>query len=163
MWMYWSNESALLTKKRRDFMNWLKRGKRVLTSHTKKMFLQKRLLKNGRKQSRVVLRNFAKFTGKHLCLKTRLCYRCFPVNFAKFRRTHYLTEHLHWPLLNGWKKSVSWEEWKKNVRSQKWNWRWRRWKRRRIYKNSQRRCSIKKVFIKNYQYLQKNTCAGVSF
>ena len=132
-------------------------------SHTKKMFLQKRILKNGRKQSRVVLRNFAKFTGKHLCLKTRLCYRCFPVNFAKFRRTHYLTEHLHWPLLNGWKKSVSWEEWKKNVRSQKWNWRWRRWKRRRIYKNSQRRCSIKKVFIKNYQYLQKNTCAGVSF
>ena len=47
-----------------------------------------------------VLRNFAKFTGKHLCqslffnkvaglrpatlLKKRLWHRCFPVNFAKF-------------------------------------------------------------------------------
>ena len=51
-----------------------------------------------------VLRNFAKFTGKHLCqglflnrvaglspatlLKQRLCHRCFPVNFAKFLRTN---------------------------------------------------------------------------
>ena len=50
-----------------------------------------------------VLRNFAKFTGKHLCqslflnkvagltpatlLKKRLWHRCFPVNFAKFLRT----------------------------------------------------------------------------
>ena len=49
-----------------------------------------------------VLRNFAKFTGKHLCqslffnkvaglrpatlLKRRLWHRCFPVNFAKFLR-----------------------------------------------------------------------------
>ena len=47
-----------------------------------------------------VLRNFAKFTGKHLCqslffnkvagmrtatlLKKRLWHRCFPLNFAKF-------------------------------------------------------------------------------
>ena len=99
MWMHWSNESALLTKKRRDFVNWLKRGKRVLASRTKKMFLQKRILKNGRKQSRGVLRNFAKFTGKHLCLKTRLWYRCFPVNFAKFRRTHFLQNTSGWLLL----------------------------------------------------------------
>ena len=51
-----------------------------------------------------VLRNFAKFTGKHLCLslffskvaslrpttllKKRLWYRCFPVNFVIFQRTH---------------------------------------------------------------------------
>ena len=39
-----------------------------------------------------VLKNFAKFTGKHLCLtpatllKIRLWHRCFPVNFAKFPR-----------------------------------------------------------------------------
>ena len=48
-----------------------------------------------------VLRNFAKFTGKHLCqslyfnkvaglrpatlLKKKLWHRCFPVNFAKLR------------------------------------------------------------------------------
>ena len=52
------------------------------------------------------LRNFAKFTGKHLCqslifnkvaglrpatlLKKRLWHRCFPVNFAKFLRTPFL-------------------------------------------------------------------------
>ena len=57
-----------------------------------------------------VYRNFAKFTGKQLCqsrffnnvtlLKKRLCYRCFPVNFAKFPRTPFLTEHLLWLLLS---------------------------------------------------------------
>ena len=53
-----------------------------------------------------VLRNFIKFTGKHLCqslffnkvaglrlstlLKKRLLHRCFPVNFGKFLRTLFL-------------------------------------------------------------------------
>ena len=62
-----------------------------------------------------VLRNFTKFTGKHLCqniffnkvaglkpatlLKKRLWHRCFPVNFVKFLRTPFLTEHLWWLLL----------------------------------------------------------------
>ena len=38
------------------------------------------------------LKNFAKFTGKHLCLrpatllKIRLWHMCFPVNFSKFPR-----------------------------------------------------------------------------
>ena len=57
-----------------------------------------------------VLRNFAKFTGQHLCqslflnkvadlrfaalLKKRLWQRCFPVNVAKFLGTPFLTEHL---------------------------------------------------------------------
>ena len=61
-----------------------------------------------------VLRNFAKFTEKHLCqslffnkvtglcpatlLKKRLWYRCFPLNFAKFLGTTFLTEHLWWLL-----------------------------------------------------------------
>ena len=64
-----------------------------------------------------VLRNFARFTGKHLCqglflnkvaglkpatlLKKRLWHRCFPVNFAKFLRTPFPTEHLRWLLLYG--------------------------------------------------------------
>ena len=53
------------------------------------------------------LRNFTKFTGKHLCqslffnkvegLRKRL--RCFPVNFAKFLRTPLFIEHLWWLLL----------------------------------------------------------------
>ena len=55
-----------------------------------------------------VLRNFTKFTGKHLCqslffnkvadlrprpstlLNKRLWHRCFPVNFVKFLRTPFL-------------------------------------------------------------------------
>ena len=57
-----------------------------------------------------VLRNFSKFTGKHLCqslffnkvaslrpktlLKKRLWHRCFPVNFEKFLRTPFLTKNL---------------------------------------------------------------------
>ena len=51
-------------------------------------------MKNG------VLRNFAKFIGKHLCqiqslrpatlLKKKFWHRCFPVNFAKSLRTPFL-------------------------------------------------------------------------
>ena len=45
-------------------------------------------------RKRVVFRNFAKFTGKHLMsatlLKKRLWHRCFPVNFAKFLRIPFL-------------------------------------------------------------------------
>ena len=63
-----------------------------------------------------VYANFAKLTGKHLCqslfsnkvtdlrpatlLKKRLWHRCFPMNFAKFTRTLFFTEHLRWLLLN---------------------------------------------------------------
>ena len=58
-----------------------------------------------------VLRNFVKFSRKQLCqslffnkvagrsatlLKKRLWRRCFPVNFTKFLRTPFLTEHLQW-------------------------------------------------------------------
>ena len=45
-----------------------------------------------------VLRNLAKFTGKHLCkglfFKKAAGLRQFPVNFAKFLRTPFLLEHL---------------------------------------------------------------------
>ena len=57
-----------------------------------------------------VLKDFTKFTGKHLCqslffnkvaglrpatlFKKRLWHRCFPVNFAKFLRTPFFKEHL---------------------------------------------------------------------
>ena len=60
-----------------------------------------------------VLKTFAKFTGKDLCQSLCLIklqalapdikrpwHRCFPVNFAKFIRTSFLTEHLRWPLLS---------------------------------------------------------------
>ena len=43
---------------------------------------------------KVVLKNFAKYAGKHLCQslffnKKRLWHRCFPVYFAKFLRTSF--------------------------------------------------------------------------
>ena len=72
-----------------------------------------RTAKSGHRRCSVkksVLRNFTKFTGKHLCqsllfnkvaglrpailLKKRLCHRCFPVNFLKFLRTPFFTVHL---------------------------------------------------------------------
>ena len=63
-----------------------------------------------------VLKNFEKFTGKHLwqnlslnkiagltCFpvnsKEILWHRCFPVNFAKFIRTPFFIENLWWLLL----------------------------------------------------------------
>ena len=62
-----------------------------------------------------VLRNFTKFTGKHLCqylffnkvaglrpstlLKQRLWHRCFPVDFVKLLRITFFTKHLRWLLL----------------------------------------------------------------
>ena len=64
---------------------------------------------------KIVLRNFAKFTGKSLCqglffikvaglrpttlLEKRLWHRYFPVNFEKFLRTPFYIEHLWWLLL----------------------------------------------------------------
>ena len=63
-----------------------------------------------------VLRNFSKFTGKHLCrslffnkvaglrpatlLKKKLLHRCFPANIGKFLRTSFLIEHPQWLLLS---------------------------------------------------------------
>ena len=61
-----------------------------------------------------ILRNFPKFTGKHLfqslffnnvagltpatLLKKRLWHRCFPVNFGKFLKTLFLAEYFRWLL-----------------------------------------------------------------
>ena len=65
---------------------------------------------------KVVLRNFTNLTGKHLwqsllfhkvvglrtatLLKKRLWHRCFSVNFAKFLKTPFFTEHLQGLLLS---------------------------------------------------------------
>ena len=61
------------------------------------------------------LKNFTKFTGKHLHLslffikvaglrpvtlfKKRFWHRCFSVNFAKFLRAPFFMEHLRWLIL----------------------------------------------------------------
>ena len=70
-----------------------------------------------------VLRNFVKFTGKHLCqglffnkvaglrpatlFKKRPWQRFFPVNFAKFIRTPFFAEYLRYLLLSD-RKSYIW-------------------------------------------------------
>ena len=62
-----------------------------------------------------VLKNFTKFTGKHLCqslffnkvaglrsatlLKKRLWHTCFPVNFTKFTRKPFSQNTFRWLLL----------------------------------------------------------------
>ena len=70
----------------------LKQNKQFRNSH------RRCSLRNG------ILRNCAKFTGKHLCqslffnkvaglrplFKKRLWHRCFPVNFTKFLRAPFL-------------------------------------------------------------------------
>ena len=50
---------------------------------------------------KVVLKNFEKFTGKHLCrpatlLKKRLWQWCFPVNFANFFKNTFLQNTSGW-------------------------------------------------------------------
>ena len=62
-----------------------------------------------------ILKSFPNSTGKYLCCslflknlqveglqlpKKRLQHRCFPLKFAKFLRTRFLTEHLRWLLLH---------------------------------------------------------------
>ena len=54
-----------------------------------------------------VLKNFAIFSGKHLCwslflinfIKKRLQHRCFPANIVKFCRIAFFIEQLQWLLL----------------------------------------------------------------
>ena len=71
--------------------------------HVWKQFLKKQYREVFREKG--ILKNFTKFTGKHLCwslffnivaglrptilLKKRLQDRCFPVNFVKFSRTPF--------------------------------------------------------------------------
>ena len=57
---------------------------------------------NLRVLQKSVLRNFAKFTRKHLrqsLFFNTLRNRCFPVNFVKFLRILFFVEHLWWLLL----------------------------------------------------------------
>ena len=78
-------------------------AKELATYHQKKVFCKK-----------CVIKNFTKFTGKHLCqsiffnkvagltpstfLKKRIWHRCFPVNFEKFLRNCIFIKHLRWLL-----------------------------------------------------------------
>ena len=51
----------------------------------------------------LTFKNFAIFTGKHLCWSLFLiklqAFRCFPVNIAKLLRAAFFMEHLRWLFL----------------------------------------------------------------
>ena len=119
---YTRNRSNYTTESQKDFFD------KIKTFVLKKLFLYKKSVKSSehisskfiiaklftgyrssqqrRSIKKGVLKNFAKFTVKHLCqslffnkvvglrpatlLKKRLWQRCFLVNFAKFLRTPFL-------------------------------------------------------------------------
>ena len=81
----------------------------LFTKLFQKVFQLSLICRNSQRRcslKKCVPRNFAKFTGKHLChsfsfnkvaslrpitlLKKRLWHRCFPVNFSNFPRTPFL-------------------------------------------------------------------------
>ena len=64
----------------------------------KKMFLE--ILQNPQKNTCTCL-FFHKVTGLRpgTLLKNKLWHRCFPVNFARFVKIPFLTEHVRWLLL----------------------------------------------------------------
>ena len=59
------------------------------TCYVKKVFLE--ILQNSQENT---------CARVSVLIKLRLWHRCFFVNFAKFLRTPFLTEHLRWLLLN---------------------------------------------------------------
>ena len=86
----------------------LRWGKLLTSSHMVKskssrreVFCKKVFLKNSQNSqevacARVSLLMKLQASVCNFIKKKRLCYRCFPVNFAKFPRTPFLTEHLRW-------------------------------------------------------------------
>ena len=73
------------------------------------MYLQHESVHRRCSVRKSALRNFAKFTGKHLCqilfltlFKKRLWHRCIPLNFVKFLRTSFLQNTSRRLLLKSW-------------------------------------------------------------
>ena len=69
----------------------------------KKMFLE--ISQNSQENTRARVSFLVKLQARSAALlKKILWHRCFPVNFAKFLRKHFLTEHLWWLLLKVYSK-----------------------------------------------------------
>ena len=64
----------------------------------KKVFLE--ISQNSQENTCARVSFLIKFLRPANLLKKRLWDRCFPMNFAKFLRTPFFTEHLWWLLLN---------------------------------------------------------------
>ena len=81
----------------------------LFRSSSTEVFCTKSVLKNFGKIHRTIpvpesfFNKVADFRRATLS-KKRLWHRCFPVNFAKFLKTPFLTDHLRWLLLNQWKQ-----------------------------------------------------------
>ena len=63
----------------------------------KKVFLE--ISKNSQENTCAKVSFLIKLQAYCNFIKKRLWHRCFPVNFAKFLRTPFLTKHLRWLLL----------------------------------------------------------------
>ena len=76
-------------KKWKEKWNWLQSEAFVQRCSVKKVFLE--ISQNSQENTSGL--------GPATLLKKRLWHRCFPVNFVKFLRTPFFTEHLGWLLL----------------------------------------------------------------
>ena len=86
-----SNESTFSS-----FVSLNARNSHLMCS-VKKVFLK--ISQNSQKKTCTRVSFLIKLQASATLLKTRLWHRCFPVNFAKFIRTHFFKEHLMWLLL----------------------------------------------------------------
>ena len=130
---------------------------------------------------KVVLKNFAKFTVKKLCkslfflkvagfrpaslLKKTLAY-VLSCEFCKISKNTFFKEDLRWLLLHVLRKQCSIKIvglLKKAVPQNNCSSVAVKIVYFCIMEAVTRRCSVKKVFLKSSQRLQKNTCAGSSF
>ena len=125
-----------------------------------------------------VLRNFTKFTGKHLCqsifynkvaslrpatlLKKRHWHRCFPVNFVKFLTTPFLQNTSGRMLLNfTWGSSITIDGKSKHVYVLCFSSYLVVFDKSKVVVVS--RCCTKQALLKILQNSRENSGAGVSF
>ena len=94
----WVHSTLLITSFFRYIFHGFYFSKLLIFSSTKISWLSDlfwRLYRSSHRRCSLkegVIKNFAQFTGKHLCKRffKSLWHRCFPVNFAKFLRTPFL-------------------------------------------------------------------------
>ena len=98
----WTNSQTELTEEvYRSYINWEEnfhyRSSRPECS-VKNLFLE--IPQNSQENTSAIVSFLIKLQAQPATLlKKRLWRRCFPVNFAKFLRTPFLTEHRRWLLL----------------------------------------------------------------
>ena len=79
------------------FVTWLLLGTVAKKCSVKKVFLE--ISQNSQENISARVTFFFLGLSPATLLKKRIRHRCFPLNFVKFLRTPFLTEHLWWLLL----------------------------------------------------------------